>query len=91
MKDEAKTGVQIIERKIHADHQSLTDQAMSQRYTIDYFKREKAQLEKQKNEQNRNLVIENDTAEQYEQRGHQQVRKIQLLKEKILVLEKSLQ
>ena len=64
---------------------------MSQWYTLDYYKREKARLEGDKKEMSRDIVIQDGTKEQYEQRGMQQTKKIKSLKEKIMVLEKSLQ
>ena len=39
---------------------------MSQRYTLDYYKREKARLEGDKKEMSRDIVIQDGTKEQYE-------------------------
>jgi hypothetical protein len=64
---------------------------MSQRYLLDYYKREKAKLDTKNKSENRDILIQQETAEQYEQRGLQQQKRIKILKEKILVLEKSLQ
>ena len=64
---------------------------MSQRYTLDYYKREKAKLDGNSKNQQRNILIQQEAADQYENRGLQQQKKIKILKEKILVLEKSLQ
>jgi hypothetical protein len=64
---------------------------MSQRYLLDYYKREKAKLDTKHKSENRDILIQQETAEQYEQRGLQQQKRIKILKEKILVLEKSLQ
>lgn len=64
---------------------------MSQRYTLEYYKREKQRLESDNKEMSRDIVIQDGTKEQYEQRGLNQTKKIKNLKEKIMVLEKSLQ
>ena len=64
---------------------------MSQRYTLDYYKREKQSLDGNSKEQQRDIIIQQGTADQYEQRGLAQQKKIKVLKEKITVLEKSLQ
>lgn len=64
---------------------------MSQRYTLDYYKREKQKLEKDQKNQQRDIIIQTETCDQYEQRGLNQQKKIKILKEKIMVLEKSLQ
>ena len=63
---------------------------MSQRYTLEYYKREKQRLEHDNKEKSRDIVIQDGTKEQYEQRGLNQTKKIKSLKEKIMVLEKSL-
>lgn len=83
--------MQQIERNIHAENQELTEKTMSQRYTLDYYRREKEQLKAMQSEKMRDLDIEQETSEKYETRGRNQQRKIGVLKEKILVLEKSLQ
>lgn len=64
---------------------------MSQRYTLDYYKREKAKLDGNSKNQHRDILIQTETNDQYEARGILQQKKIKILKEKILVLEKSLQ
>ena len=64
---------------------------MSQRYTLEYYKREKHRLEIDNKDMSRDIVIQDGTKEQYEQRGLNQTKKIKSLKEKIMVLEKSLQ
>ena len=63
---------------------------MSQRYTLEYYKREKARLNGDQKEMHRDIVIQDGTKEQYETRGMNQTKKIKSLKEKIMVLEKSL-
>ena len=42
---------------------------MSQRYTLDYYKREKAKLDAEAKSQQRNILIQQETADQYENRG----------------------
>lgn len=64
---------------------------MGQRYNLEYYKREKKQLDAGQKNQNRDIVIQQETADQYEARGITQQKRIKVLKEKILVLEKSLQ
>ena len=56
---------------------------MSQRYTLDYYKREKAKLDTDAKSQQRNILIQQEAADQYENRGLQQQKKIKILKEKI--------
>ena len=88
---DAQRNIQEIERNIHYENQKLTEKTMSQRYTLDYYKREKAKMDVDQKDKNRDILIQQETADQYEQRGLQQQKKIKVLKEKILVLEKSLQ
>jgi hypothetical protein len=64
---------------------------MSQRYTLEYYKRQKAKLDAHQKQQARDIMIQQETQDQYEQRGLLQQKKIKILKEKIMVLEKSLQ
>ena len=64
---------------------------MSQRYTLDYYKREKEKLRSKETMQRRDINIQLETSEQYEQRGLQQQKSIRILKDKIKVLETSLQ
>ena len=64
---------------------------MSQRYTLDYYKREKSKQDTNNKHQQRDMMLQQETNDQYEQRGIQQQKKIKILKEKILILEKSLQ
>jgi hypothetical protein len=42
---------------------------MSQRYTLEYYKREKAKLNKNSMSQKRDINIQQETSEQYELRG----------------------
>jgi hypothetical protein len=42
---------------------------MSQRYTLDYYKREKEKLRSKETMQRRDINIQLETSEQYEQRG----------------------
>ena len=42
---------------------------MSQRYTLDYYRREKDQLKSMQAEKMRDLDIEQETSEKYELRG----------------------
>lgn len=42
---------------------------MSQRYTLDYYRREKEQLKALQSEKLRDLDIEQETSEKYETRG----------------------
>ena len=63
---------------------------MSQRYTLEYYKREKAKLDGSSKNQQRDILIQTETQDQYEARGVLQQKKIRILKEKIIVLEKSL-
>ena len=90
-KQDAQRNIQEIERGIHYQNQELTEKTMSQRYTLEYYKREKVRLESEQKEMHRDIVIQDGTKEQYEQRGMNQQKKIKILKEKIMVLEKSLQ
>lgn len=89
-KQDAQRNIQEIERGIHYQNQELTEKTMSQRYTLEYYKREKYRLEKNNKEMSRDIVIQDGTKDQYEQRGLHQTKKIKSLKEKIMVLEKSL-
>ena len=43
-KQDAQRNIQEIERGIHYQNQELTEKTMSQRYTLDYYKREKEKL-----------------------------------------------
>ena len=88
---DAQRNIQEIERNIHFENKKLTEKTMSQRYTLDYYKREKQSLDGNSKEQQRDIIIQQGTADQYEQRGLAQQKKIKVLKEKITVLEKSLQ
>ena len=65
----AERNVQQIERNIHAENQELTEKTMSQRYTLDYYRREKDQLKSMQAEKMRDLDIEQETSEKYELRG----------------------
>lgn len=63
---------------------------MSQRYSLDYYKREKEkQIDKNKNLK-RDMMLNLGTVDQYDQRGKTQQAKIKVLKSKIQILEKSL-
>ena len=42
---------------------------MGQRYLLDYYKREKAKLDLNQKDQQRDIAIQNETKDQYEQRG----------------------
>ena len=42
---------------------------MSQRYNLDYYKREKAKLDKNQKDQQRDIAIQQEAGEQYETRG----------------------
>lgn len=64
---------------------------MSQRYTLEYYKREKLKLDSTNRVNNRDITLQQETSDQYEARGLAQQKKIKVLKEKIMVLEKSLQ
>ena len=88
---DAQRNIQEIEKTIHYENQKLTEKTMSQRYTLDYYKREKAKLDHITKNQQRDLMLQQETQDQYEQRGMMQQKKIKILKEKIIVLEKSLQ
>ena len=44
-KQDAQRNIQEIERNIHYENQKLTEKTMSQRYTLDYYKREKSKLD----------------------------------------------
>ncbi len=88
---DAQRNIQEIERNIHYENQKLTEKTMSQRYTLDYYKREKSKFDSQLKNQQRDILIQQEASDQYEQRGLNQQKKIKVLKEKILVLEKSLQ
>ena len=54
----AERNVQQIERNIHAENQELTEKTMSQRYTLDYLRREKENLEEAHRNAMRDLDIE---------------------------------
>lgn len=87
---EAQRNIQEIERNIHYENQKLTEKTMSQRYTLEYYKREKLKLNKHSMAQKRDINIQQETSERYEQRGLAQQKRIKSLKDKIMVLEKSL-
>jgi hypothetical protein len=42
---------------------------MSQRYTLDYYKREKAKMDANQKNQQRDILIQTETQDQYEARG----------------------
>ena len=60
-KQDAQRNIQEIERGIHYQNQELTEKTMSQRYTLDYYKREKVRLEKDNKEMSRDIVIQDGT------------------------------
>ena len=90
-KQDAQRNIQGIERSIHFENQTLTEKTMGQRYLLDFYKREKAKMLQASKKQERGIALQQDATEEYEKRGLAQQRKIKILKEKILVLEKSLQ
>lgn len=63
---------------------------MSQRYSLDYYKREKQRIIDENKTFKREMMLNLGTADQYDQRGKQQQKKIKVLKSKIQILEKSL-
>lgn len=63
---------------------------MSQRYSLDYYKREKAKIVEANKANKRDMMLNLGTADQYDQRGQMQQKKIKVLKSKIQILEKSL-
>ena len=71
-KQDAQRNIQEIERNIHYENQKLTEKTMSQRYTLDYYKREKAKLDGNSKNQHRDILIQSETQDQYEARGVQQ-------------------
>lgn len=58
---------------------------------LDFYKREKLKLDQKSKEKNRDIALNQDAAEEYEKRGLMQQKKIKILKDKIILLEKSLQ
>lgn len=63
---------------------------MSQRYSLDYYKREKAKFNDENKKAKRDMMLNLGTVDQYDQRGKVQQKKIKVLKSKIQILEKSL-
>jgi len=63
---------------------------MSQRYSLDYYKREKLKMIEENKTFKRDMMLNLGTADQYDQRGKTQQQKIKVLKSKIQILEKSL-
>ena len=63
---------------------------MSQRYALEFRKREKQRLLEENREAKRAYMLQLGTVDQYDQRGKNQQKKIKTLKSKIQVLEKSL-
>eukprot|EP00347_Sterkiella_histriomuscorum_P022548 403338076 len=87
---DAERNIQDIERNIHHENQKLTEKTMSQRYSLDYYKREKQRMIEDNKTFKRDMMLNLGTADQYDQRGKQQQKKIKVLKSKIQILEKSL-
>ena len=87
---DAERNIQDIERNIHHENQKLSEKTLSQRYSLDYYKREKLRAAEDNKAFKRDLMLQLGTADQYDQRGRQQQRKIKVLKSKIQVLERSL-
>jgi len=56
-KQDAQRNIQEIERNIHYENQRLTEKTMSQRYTLEYYKREKAKLDDMHKKNNRDIAI----------------------------------
>ena len=63
---------------------------MSQRYSLDYIKREKQKVMETNKNFKRDMMLNLGTADQYDQRGKLQQKKIKALKGRIKVLEDSL-
>ena len=63
---------------------------MSQRYSLDYYKRERTQHVEENKKNKRDMMLNLGTVDQYDQRGKNQQKKIKILKSKIQILEKSL-
>ena len=63
---------------------------MSQRYSLDYFKREKEKQNEKNKTLKRDMMLNLGTVDQYDQREKNQQGKIKVLKSKIQILEKSL-
>ena len=89
-KQDAQRNIQSIERNIHFENQTLTEQTMGQRYRLEFYKREKANMLQNQKKQQRGIALQQDAEEEYNKRGMLQQKKIKVLKDKILVLEKSL-
>ena len=79
-----------IEKNIHLENQKLTEKTVSQRYSLDYRKREKQRLLEENKQAKRAYMLQLGAVDQYDQRGKLQQKKIKTLKGKIQILEKSL-
>lgn len=55
-----------IERNIHHENQKLSEKTMSQRYSLDYFKRERERILDDNKKLKRDMMLDIGTAEQYD-------------------------
>jgi len=58
--------IQEIERNIHHENQKLTEKTMSQRYSLDYYKREKAKFNEENKMKKRDMMLNLGTVDQYD-------------------------
>lgn len=55
--------IQDIERNIHHENQKLTEKTMSQRYSLDYYKREKQKMLEENKTFKRDMMLNLGTAD----------------------------
>ena len=58
-----------IEKNIHQENQKLTEKTVSQRYALDFRKREKLKLLEENRQAKRAYMLQLGSVDQYDQRG----------------------
>ena len=58
--------IQDIERNIHHENQKLSEKTMSQRYSLEYYKREKQKILDQNKVFKRDIMLNLETNNQYD-------------------------
>ena len=75
--------IQEIEKNIHLENAKLTEKTIAQRYSIDYYKREIANLKEMNKNFKRDININSGTEQEYVRRQELQQRRTKQYKEKI--------
>ena len=83
--------IQEIEKNIHLENSKLTEKTVAQRYSIDYYKREIANLKEINKNFKRDININHGTEQEYVRRQELQQKRTKQYKQKIEILEQSLQ